>query len=144
MLMLLIYQASRPRVGEVWQMPGDPDAFLNVRRRADAREVPGVLVLRIYGPVVYTNAAMVTGRVKELVGGAAATPSAVVLDISATDRLDVTSAEALDDLARALQSAGIALALARGAHARGRDGAADARHGHERCRQPGDGCAVRR
>ena len=55
---------------------------------------------------------MVTGRVKELVGGAAATPSAVVLDISATDRLDVTSAEALDDLARALQSAGIALALA--------------------------------
>jgi MFS superfamily sulfate permease-like transporter len=76
MLLLLIYNASRPHVTVLGSMPGEPGAFVAVDRRPEAEPVPGVLVLRLEAPLVYGNAAPVRDRVKRLVGEARPTPRA--------------------------------------------------------------------
>jgi MFS superfamily sulfate permease-like transporter len=66
-----------------------------------------VLVLRLEAPLIYANAAPVRDRVKRLVGEARPAPRAVVLQIGANDDLDITAAEVLEELVRALHAAGL-------------------------------------
>ena len=112
MLLLLVYNASRPHVTVLGSLPGEPGAFVAVDRRPDAEPVPGTLVLRLEAPLIYANAAPVRDRVKRLVGEARPTPRAVVLQIGANDDLDITAAEVLEELVRSLHAAGIDVAFA--------------------------------
>jgi sulfate permease, SulP family len=112
MLLLVIRHASQPHVAELGRVPGVPGAYGSLRIHPGYEPVPGMLVLRLETPVLYTNAAPVVHRIKQLVGEADATPSAVILEAGSTDRLDITSAELLGQLVADLHSAGVDLALA--------------------------------
>ena len=70
------------------------------------------MLLRLEAPLFYANAELVRDRIKRLVGGAAVTPWAVVLDVGANGDLDITSAEMLTRLVGTLRGAGVDLALA--------------------------------
>jgi high affinity sulfate transporter 1 len=107
MLVLLVYNASRPHVTALGRMPGERGAFVAIDRRPEAEPVPGVLVLRLEAPLIYANAGPVRDRVKRLVGEARPAPRAVVLQIGANDDLDITAAEVLEELVRALHAAGL-------------------------------------
>jgi sulfate permease, SulP family len=112
MLLLVVYRASRPHVGALGRVADSPGAFLNLDRHPDAQPIPGVLMLRVDSPLFYANANLVRDRVKELVGAAHPLPTTVILELGASDELDVTAAETLDELAITLHAAGIDLALA--------------------------------
>jgi sulfate permease, SulP family len=113
MLLLVIYNASRPHVGVLGEMPGLPGAYGDVERHPDYARVPGgLLVLRLQGPIFYANATLVRDRIKYLVGASEPLPHAVILEPTANDGLDITSAETLDQLITTLRSAGIDFALA--------------------------------
>jgi MFS superfamily sulfate permease-like transporter len=98
MLLLVIYQATRPSVSVLGKVPGLAGAYGDVERHPEYGTVPGVLLLRLDAPLFYANAAPMRDRIKKLVG--------------ANDALDVTAAEALEEIAHALHSAGIELVLA--------------------------------
>lgn len=112
MLLLVVYQASRPHVGVLGRMPDAPRAYGDVGRHPEYQPTPGLLVVRLEAPLFYANATLVRDRIKHLVGAADPLPRAVVVDIGANPNLDITSAEMLGQLADALQAAGMTLVLA--------------------------------
>ena len=112
MLLLVIYNASRPHLGVLARVPGVPGAYGDVDRHPDYNRIPELLVLRIEAPLFYANATLVRDRVKYLVGSSDPLPRAVILEPSAQDGLDITSAEMLEQLITTLRSAGIDFALA--------------------------------
>ena len=112
MLLLVVYNASRPHIGVLARVPGRPGAFGDVDRHPDYERIPGLLVLRLESPLFYANAAQVRDRVKYLVGVSNPLPRAVVLEAGATVDLDITSAEALEQLVTQLRAADIDFALA--------------------------------
>jgi sulfate permease, SulP family len=112
MLLLVIYNASRPYVAVLARMPGTPGAYGDNGRHREYERIPELLVLRLESTLFYANATLVRDRVKYLVGASDPLPKAVVLDIGANADLDITSAETLEQLADTLEAAGIDLALA--------------------------------
>ena len=112
MLLLVIYRASQPHLATLGRAPGETDAYGDVSRHPDYERLPGRLVLRLESPLFYANATPVRDRIKVLVGTCDPTPRALILDIGANDRLDITSAEMLTTLAATMHSARIEVALA--------------------------------
>jgi sulfate permease, SulP family len=112
MLLLLVYNASRPHVTVLGRLPDHPAVFVALDRRPEAEPIPGILVLRLEAPLIYANAAPVRDRVKRLVGEASPTPRAVILEMGANDDLDITAAEVLTELVRSLHAAGVDFAVA--------------------------------
>jgi high affinity sulfate transporter 1 len=112
MLLLFIYNASRPHLGVLGRVPGAPGAYGDLLRHADYQQIPGLLVLRLDAPLFYANASLVRDHVKRLVGAAEPVPRAVILDVGANDDLDISSEEMLEQLVDALHGAGVDFALA--------------------------------
>ena len=80
----------------------------DVRRRGDdTRPVSGLLLLRIDGPMYTANVRRITRSIRERVE--LATPSVVVLDVSAIVKTSVTVVDQLIELDQALRSDGIDL-----------------------------------
>ena len=112
MILLVVYQASRPHVAVLGRVPGVPDAYGDVDRHPDYERIPGMLVLRLEAPLFYANASLVVEAVKRLVGASDPPPRAVIVDFSPNANLDITSSEKLGELVTTLRSAGIDFALA--------------------------------
>jgi sulfate permease, SulP family len=112
MLLLVVYDSSRPRLSVLGAVPGAPGAFGDVGRHPDYEELPNLLVLRLEAPLLYVNASLVREHIKQLVGAADPIPRAVILDMGANgDQLDITGAETLSQLITELRGAGVDLAL---------------------------------
>jgi sulfate permease, SulP family len=117
MMLLVAYNASRPRLSVVGAIPGSPGAYGDVGRHPEYSQAPGLLVLRLEAPLFYANAAQVRDRIKTLVGSANPTPHAVILDAGVNgDDLDITAAEDLTALVVDLHAAGVDFALAEVRH----------------------------
>ena len=112
MLLLVIYHASRPQIGSLGRVPGEPGAYGDIGRHPDYERIPDVLVLRLEAPLFYANATPIRDRIKALVGASAPPPTALIIDLSGNERLDITSAEMLTELVETMHSAGVDVALA--------------------------------
>jgi SulP family sulfate permease len=93
-------------------VPGVRGAYGDIGRHPDYERIPNLLVLRLEAPLFYANARLVRDEVKRLVGAAHPLPRAVVLEAGANSDLDITSAEALEQLLDSLRGVGVDLALA--------------------------------
>jgi SulP family sulfate permease len=112
MLLLVVYNASRPHLAVLARTPGTPGAFGDIARHPDYETIPGLLVLRADSALFYANATLFRDRVKYLVGASNPLPKAVVLDIGVNDELDITTAETLEELVKVVRAAGIDFAFA--------------------------------
>jgi MFS superfamily sulfate permease-like transporter len=111
-ILLLVYRASRPRVSILGTIPTAPGAYLDIGRHPQAMPVPGLLVVRPVAQLFYANAQAVRDAIEAHLKETPAHVSAVIIDLDATDAIDITSAEQLDKLATTLGEAHIPLALA--------------------------------
>lgn len=111
-VVLLLYRASQPALTTLGRIPGSRDGFGDVSRNPGAQPVPGVLTLRLDTPLYYFNASEVETQVLSMVEAADPRPTTVILDIGATSDLDVTTADMLLELLRALGELGVSLSLA--------------------------------
>ena len=112
MLLLVVYEASRPHLAVLGRVPTVAGAWGDVDRHPDYVGAPGLLVVRLEGPVFYANATLGRDRIKVLVGRAVPVPRAVILDVGANSDIDITTAAILDQLIRTLRAAGVDFALA--------------------------------
>ena len=108
----LVYRSSRLQIDTMGRVPGEKAAWGSMSRHAERPTYPGVLVLRINTPIFWVTAApvldAVVGRVDSMPG-----LRAVVLDLEATNQMDVTSLDALTELLRALRDRDVDLYLVR-------------------------------
>jgi len=112
MLLLTVFQVSRPHLAVLGRVPSAPGAYGDVGRHPDYEPIGHMLLLRLDSPLLYANATLVRDEVKRLVGAADPQPKVVVLDVGANPDLDITSAEMLEQLVHSLRGVGVGFALA--------------------------------
>ena len=110
-LLLLLYRASRPPVAELGRVPGPSGHFSDLDRHPENRPVEGIAILRIEGGLFFANAGPVASAIHRAAGRDDV--DAVVIDAETVPFIDVTAAQVLDQIARALHADGVRLVIAR-------------------------------
>lgn len=107
-ILRFVQLTARPQVEHIVQMPGDT-GFQSQLDYPDATEIPGIVLLRFNGPVVFFNAAYFKQQVM-----AATMPGvkAIVLDAYPISSIDSSGYQAIRDVARRLAERGVQLAVA--------------------------------
>ncbi len=111
-IIYVIYKSSRPHLASLGRVPGVPGAYTDLVRHPENLAVPGVLILRLDAPMYYANALTVRDKVKTMIEEPETPLRAVILDATAQDELDITSAEVLKGMVKELQGKGIAVYVA--------------------------------
>ena len=111
-LLLVIYKSSRPHIASLGRVPGVPGAYSDLVRHPEDAPVPGVLIVRLDGPMYYANALTVRDQIKTMIEEAKTQLRALLIDLGAQDQLDLTSVEVLKGLVKELQGKGIAVYVA--------------------------------
>ena len=106
-LLIIIYRSSRPHVSQLGKVPDDPGAYADISRHPDSTTVPGLLILRLNAPIYYANALTVRDKITELIKASDTPVTAVLLDATVQDALDITSSNMLVSLVKRLQKQGI-------------------------------------
>jgi high affinity sulfate transporter 1 len=107
-LVQLVRRASRPHVAFLGRIPGTR-RFSDRERHPDNERIPGVLIFRPEAGLVYFNVDHVRDSIMDHVRAEPEPPRLVVLDLSASPRVDLQSAQTLGELADDLTAAGIAV-----------------------------------
>lgn len=110
-IVLLLRQASRPRVVELGRMPGTA-LFADRVRQTEAERTPGVLVVRCESSLVYLNVEYIRERLFELLAERTDAVRLVVFFLGAVPKVDLAGAELLTDLYDRLGARGIDVRLA--------------------------------
>ena len=111
-LIIMIYRSSRPHLSSLGRVPGVPSAYSDLTRHPENTPIPGVMILRLDGPLYYANALTVRDRAKTLIEEAEALPRAVIFDAAAQDEIDVTSTDTLKSLVKELRAKNIVVYFA--------------------------------
>jgi MFS superfamily sulfate permease-like transporter len=111
-LMALIYKASHPTTAVLGKMPGQ-DVYRNVRRRPEAKTIPGLLIFRLDGDLFFANATYCAEQIKHAVREAAKPVQEVLMDYETVNFVDTTAADMIVKLQTELAALGITLCLAR-------------------------------
>lgn len=93
----LLIATARPRDAVLQRVPPD-HRFHDLDDGQAGESPPGVLVYRIYAPLVFANARHLAERVAELIRNADEPVRCVVFDMQAVTRMDITAMEAFDGL----------------------------------------------
>jgi MFS superfamily sulfate permease-like transporter len=109
-IILLIRRASRPHVAFLGRIPGTR-RFSDMSRHADNEPIPGLVIVRTEGSVVYFNAQHVRDTVVTRVHQSAPPPKVVLFDLSNTPFIDLAGAEMIRELQQELCEGGIQLRL---------------------------------
>ena len=110
-IVLLLRQASRPRVAELGRIPGTTQ-FGDITRDPVNIRLPGVLVARPEASLVYFNVDHVRERLLTLFAARTEPVVMVILYLGAVPRVDLAGAEFLASMHATLAERGITLRLA--------------------------------
>jgi MFS superfamily sulfate permease-like transporter len=111
-LLRLISLASRPHDAVLGVVEGDGDVY-SAELEEGGQPTPGLVIYRFDASLLFFNADHFKDRVRSLVRGAAPRPTWFILDAESVPVLDVTGADALEELRGELAGHGIVLAIAR-------------------------------
>jgi SulP family sulfate permease len=111
-LLLLIARASNPAVKPLGRRP-DSTAYRDLERHSGLETTPGVIAVRIDGPLFFANANRFRERLRELIAASPEPVRAVVIDAEAVSQTDTDGADVITELAAELSRRQITIALAR-------------------------------
>ncbi len=111
-LVTLLAQIARPR-DAVLRRAAPGGSFHDLGDDHAGEGEPGLVVYRLYAPLIFANVAHVVARVRALLAGSAPPVRCLIIDAQAITGLDVTAAERLRALNAELGARGIALRIAR-------------------------------
>jgi MFS superfamily sulfate permease-like transporter len=110
-LVAVIYLSSRPYSYVLGQVPGMPGAYGDIEQYPENKPIPGLLIFRLGLTLYFANARLMRDRLRALVKTSVPRPQTVLIDLVYNRKLDITSAEMLENLAEELHKDGIQLAL---------------------------------
>jgi sulfate permease, SulP family len=111
-LLLLIARASNPAIRRLARDPRS-DAFLDADQVEGLEMSPGVLVVRLDGPLFFADANRFRDSLKEMVAAEAVPVRAVVIDADAISQTDTDGADVVAELTEELKGRDISFSLAR-------------------------------
>jgi MFS superfamily sulfate permease-like transporter len=98
-----------------WAVLGKPDAvdgYHDVTRYPDAKRIPGLVLFRWDAPLFFANAEWFSERVHDSINSSPTPVKRIVISAAPITSVDVTSADAIADLDKSLDDAGIELCFA--------------------------------
>ena len=110
-MIYIFKRAWAPYSAVLGKAPGVP-GYHDLRTYPEAREVPGLLILRWSAPLFFANANQFRDRIRELVKASPTAPQWIVVAAEPITDIDTTAATMLADLDLELNSAGIHLVFA--------------------------------
>lgn len=108
----VLIEVARPRDALLRRLPTDR-RYHDLADDEGGSTTPGVLVYRLYAPLIFANARHVADRLRALLADAKPPVECVVLDLQAVTQIDVTSLAMLRELHDELEARGIDLRFAR-------------------------------
>lgn len=108
----VLVEISRPRDAILSRLTTDGKFHDYDQNEPNAVTVSGLLVYRLYAPLIFANARYVVGRLRELVDAAEPELRWVILDAQAITDVDVTAAQRFAELHKELKARGIELKIA--------------------------------
>jgi len=108
----VMIEMARPGDAVLRRRPNDKH-FHDLDDEEAGATPPGVIVYRLYAPLVFANARHVAERLRRLASRADPATRCLVLDLQAVTHVDVTAAEVLVALHDELQGAGVDVRFAR-------------------------------
>jgi SulP family sulfate permease len=106
-----LIQISRPRDAVLRRRIAD-GKFHDCLESEDAQSVSGVIIYRLYAPLMFSNARYVVSRIRELVAGGGEQLQWFILDAQAISYMDVTAAQRFSELHRELDEMGVEIKIA--------------------------------
>jgi SulP family sulfate permease len=111
-LLHLLSQVARPQDALLGRVPGSPTLH-DVGDDTAARTVPGLVVYRFYGPLVFANVRFFIERLEHFLSREEVPVRRVILDARAIPAIDVTAAEQLSAFVNRLRERGITFVVAK-------------------------------
>lgn len=111
-LLRIINQISRPQDALLGRVPGS-GAVHDLRDDADAQIVPGLLIYRFYGPLVFANARLFIERIKHFSACEAQPVRQIIVDARAITDIDVTAADQLKTFVAQLRQRNVEFVIAK-------------------------------
>jgi SulP family sulfate permease len=108
----VLIEVARPRDALLRRLPSD-HRFHDLADDEGGAATPGVLVYRLYAPLIFANARYVADRLRELVAAGDPPVRCVVLDLQAVSHVDVTALATLRELYDELETNGTDVRFAR-------------------------------
>ena len=110
-LIAVLVDISRPG-DAVLRLRRDDGKFHDCRDGEDAQDVPGLLVYRLYAPLLFANARHVMARLQSLVDAADPPVKWLVIDAQAIHDMDITAAQRFARLHHELAERGVDVKIA--------------------------------
>ena len=110
-LIAVLVEISRPRDAVLRRRIAD-GKFHDCLEEDEAENVRGVIVYRLYAPLIFANARYVVGRIKQLVEESSIDLEWLIVDAQAIPDMDVTAAQRFAELHRELLEQGVEIKIA--------------------------------
>ena len=110
-LIAVLVEISRPRDAVLRRRISD-GKFHDCLEADEAQDVPGVIVYRLYAPLIFANARYVMERIQQLVDAAGPELEWLIIDAQAIPDMDVTAAQRFAELHRELRAQGVEVKIA--------------------------------
>jgi SulP family sulfate permease len=110
-LIAVLVEISRPRDAVLRRLTSD-GKFHDCLEDEEAQSVLGVIVYRLYAPLIFANARYVVERIRQLVAAAGSELQWLVIDAQAITDMDFTAAQRFAELHRELLAQGIEIKIA--------------------------------
>jgi SulP family sulfate permease len=111
-LLNLLRQVARPQDALLGRVPGSPTLH-DIGDDEAAQTVPGLVVYRFYGPLVFANIRFFVERLEHFLSHEEVPARQVILDARAIPEIDVTAAEQLRVFVARLRERGITFVVAK-------------------------------
>jgi SulP family sulfate permease len=111
-LLGVLAKIVRPQDALLGCVEGD-DTLHDVGDDAAACTIPGLVVYRFYGPLIFANVRFFIERIESFIAKEAAPVREIILDARAIPSIDLTAAEQLRDYVESLHERGITLVIAK-------------------------------
>jgi SulP family sulfate permease len=111
-LLKVLSQIVRPQDALLGRAPGT-QALHDLGDDDAATTIPGLVVYRFYGPLVFANVRFFIDRLEHFIGQEAHPVRQVVVDARAISEMDVTAAEQLQTYVERLRTRGIKFVIAK-------------------------------
>ncbi|HET6720115.1 MAG TPA: SulP family inorganic anion transporter, partial [Rhodocyclaceae bacterium] len=108
----VLVEISRPRDAVLARVARDGKFHDVDRDETEAETVSGLIVYRLYAPMIFANARYVITRLRELVANAEPGLKWIIIDAQAITDMDITAAQRFAELHRELAAAGIEIKVA--------------------------------
>lgn len=110
-LIAVLVDISRPRDAVLRRLIKD-GKFHDCLEDDEAEDVPGVIVYRLYAPLIFANARYIVERIHQLVNDAGTNLEWLIIDAQAITDMDVTAAQRFAELHRELLEQGVQIKIA--------------------------------